>query len=64
MANLIPLANTHKGLVVGCLNIRSLFNVIDTVRATFQNNVFHVICMSETWLHQNIDSQLVLLDNY
>ena len=64
MANLIPLAKGHKGLTVGSLNIRSLFNVMDLFRTTFQNSGFHIIGISETWLHQNINSSLISIDNY
>ena len=64
MANLIPMAKYHKGLTVGSMNVRSLLNVIDMIRPTFQNSNFHILGFSETWLNQNIDSSSLLLDNY
>ena len=64
MVEIIPLANCHKGLRVGCLNVRSLYNVFDLVKTTFQHSEFHVLGFSETWLNQNIDSSLVAMENY
>ena len=64
MVNLIPMANDHIGLIVGCMNVRSLLNAIDLVRPTFQNSKFQILGFSETWLNQKIDSSLVHMNNY
>ena len=64
MANQTILADSHKGLVLGCMNVRSIFNVIDLLKTTFRNSCFHILGFSETWLNHSIDSSLITIDNY
>ena len=64
MVNVLPMANSHKCLIVGSMNVRSLYNVIGMVRPTFQNSNFHILGFSETWLNHKIDSSPSSLNNY
>ena len=60
----IELFKNHKGLLFSHLNIRNLFNKIDTVRETFNNLNFDVITFSETWLQEHIPDNIVEIKEY
>ena len=60
----VDLFKSHKGLLLSHLNIRSLFNKIDTVRETFKNLNFDIITFSETWLREYIPDNLLNLDGF
>ena len=60
----IDLFKAHKGLLFSHLNIRSLFNKIDTIRETFQNYSFDVFTFSETWLVDHIPDNVIDIRGY
>ena len=53
-----------KGVKIVHLNIRSLFKKIDQLRLILIDSNIDIITLSETWLHQNIDSQLINIQGY
>ena len=54
-----------KGLHVAHLNVRSLVNKWDNIKANFLDSGIHVLSMSESWLHGLLpDSQFALGNNY
>ena len=57
----IELFKAHKGLLFSHLNIRSLFNKIDTVRESFQDMDFDDVTFSETWLNDHIPDNIIEL---
>ena len=52
-----------KGLHVAHLNIRSMVNKWDTIKAQFTESGVHVIGFSETWLHDKLHSNLFHLNS-
>ena len=56
--------NCVKGLHVIHLNIRSLPNKIDLLRAWVSYNTPHVITLSETWLNNTISDLEMNINNY
>ena len=54
----------HKGLLITHLNIRSLWSKIDLARTTFNNTDVDVITLSETWLTDLINDELIDFDGY
>ena len=54
----------HKGLLVTHLNVRSLWNKIDTIRTTFSRFNIDIITFSETWLTKDLPNELVDLQGY
>ena len=54
----------RKGILMGHINIRSLWQKIDVFRTTFADKHFSIIGLSETWLTQNYDDSILNLDGY
>ena len=52
-----------KGLHMAHLNVRSLANKWDNVKANFMNSGIHILTFSETWLHNQLASNLFQLSN-
>ena len=50
MDNEIFMNTRHKGIIMGHLNVRSMWNKMDLLRTTFADSPFSVIVLSETWL--------------
>lgn len=46
------------------LNIRSLVHIIDLLNLTLVETNLDIICLTETWLKPNVDSNLFLIDGY
>ena len=57
MYDLMELKNA-KGLHFAHLNVRSLVNKWDNIKANFVNSDIHVLTFSETWLHNLLPSNL------
>lgn len=49
---------------LGHLNVRSLFTGFQTFSALMTDNNFDVFCVTETWLNENIPSDIVYIPNY
>ena len=64
MDNQVPVTVCQKGILIGHLNIRSLWNKIDLFRTAFSENKFSVIGLSETWLTPQYDDMILNLDGY
>ena len=60
----IELFKSHKGLLFSHLNIRSMFNKLDTIHETFNNLNFEVITFSETWLSNYIPDNILTMQGY
>ena len=58
------IVDSHKGLVLTHLNIRSMWKKIDTVRTTFTNALIDVMGFSETWLTKNFSDSMVDIHGY
>ena len=52
-----------KGIHFAHLNVRSLMNKWDTFKVQFNNSNIHVLGLSETWLNDNIPSNLLKLSS-
>ena len=57
-------AGINKGLSFYFWNIRSLLPKIDSVREYVDSTRPNILCLSETWLKQEIPSTLIHLDDY
>ena len=57
-------AGINKGLSCYFWNIRSLLPKIDSVREYVYSTRPSILCLSETWLKQEIPSTLINLDDY
>ena len=55
--NLCDIKNA-KGLHIAHLNVRSLVNKWDNIKANFTDSGLHILTFSETWLHDNLPSNL------
>ena len=54
-----------KGLHMAHLNVRSLVNKWDNVKANFMNSGIHILSFSETWLHEQLPTNMFhLSDDY
>lgn len=53
-----------KGLQIIHSNVRSLFPKIDQLRHDFINESIDILCISESWLTENIPNKLVAIDGY
>ena len=58
------LTEHHKGIVMGHLNVRSMWNKLDLIRATFTNSCFSLIGLSETWLTNLFDDSLLSIKGF
>ena len=47
-----------KGMHIAHLNVRSLVNKWDNVKANFMNSGIHILTFSETWLHSQLPDTL------
>ena len=47
-----------KGLHIAHLNVRSLVNKWDNIKANFMNSGIHVLTFSESWLHELLPTNL------
>lgn len=54
----------EKGLCIVHLNIRSILPKLDEVKEKFLDGHFQIIGLSETWLHNKIESALVQVEGY
>ena len=52
-----------KGLHLAHLNVRSLANKWDNVKANFMNSNIHILTFSETWLHEQLPNNMFHLSN-
>ena len=64
MDNLNLLAEHHKGIIMGHLNVRSLWNKFDLINTTFSGSCFDIIGMSETWLSSHYGDTILDIDSY
>lgn len=55
--------NNNK-LKIGHLNVRSLFTGFEDLTRLITENNFDIFCVSETWLNENISSNIVNIPNY
>ena len=46
------------------LNVRSLFNKIESLRLDIPDSGIDFLTISETWLHSELSTSLVNIDNY
>ena len=53
-----------KGFKIGHLNIQSLRNKVDLLKAFFINCKFDIFSLSETWLNGNIEDNEILIDGF
>ena len=53
-----------SSLRIAQFNANSLRGHIDFIRLHFSTNSYHVISVSETWLHAGVSDDLVALDGY
>ena len=54
---------TTKGMHVAHLNVRSMVNKWDNVKANFIDSNIHILSFSESWLHQLLPDNLFQLGN-
>ena len=52
-----------KGLHLAHLNVRSLANKWDNVKANFMNSGIHILTFSETWFHKQLPNNMFHLSN-
>ena len=52
-----------RGLHLAHLNVRSLANKWDNVKANFMNSSIHILTFSETWLHEQLPNNMFHLSN-
>ena len=64
MDNLETLAEHRKGIIMGHLNVRSLWSKFDLIKTTFDDSRFDIIGMSETWLHPLFDDSILYINGY
>lgn len=58
----MPCSTRH--LKILSFNANSLLGHMDQIRAAVVKGVYHVVVVSETWLHSNILDELVQIENY
>ena len=56
--------NCAKGFKIVHLNIRSLPRKIDQLRLILEGSTIDIMTISETWLHNKIDTQLISIQGY
>ena len=56
--------NAAKGFKIVHLNIRSLLKKIDQLRVILEGSTVDIFTLSETWLNDKIDSQLLHIQGY
>ena len=56
--------NKAKGFKLVHLNIRSLYDTIDQLRATLYNSSVNVITLSETWLRKGVSDSMIKIEGY
>ena len=54
----------NKGLKIVFLNVRSLYNKIDSIRLEVENIKPDILNINEIWLHDNIDDGFVSIKDY
>ena len=52
-----------RGLHLAHLNVRSLANKWDNIKANFMNSNIHILTFSETWLHEQLPNNMFHLSN-
>ena len=52
-----------RGLHLAHLNVRSLANKWDNIKANFLNSNIHILTFSETWLHEQLPNNMFHLSN-
>ena len=62
MYGLDDITNT-RGMHIGHLNVRSMVNKWDLLKAQFSSSNLHVLGFSETWLNEKLPSTLFQLSN-
>ena len=62
MYDLNDIKNT-KGMHIAHLNVRSLVNKWDNIKANFLDSGIHVLSISESWLHELLPDNLFCLSN-
>lgn len=58
------LAKQHKGFGICHINAQSLSNKIDEFRFLFENSGVDAICISETWLNDDVNDSIYDLNGY
>ena len=53
-----------KGFKIAHVNIQSLRYKVDDIRILLNDNNFDVLCLTETWLDNNIDDNEIKIDGY
>ena len=56
--------NSRKGRTIAHLNIRSLLPKLDELGHTMSQNCIDIMTISETWLHQNIENDIIQIPGY
>lgn len=56
--------NSLKGLQIVQYNVRSLFHKIDTIRHDFLMPSIDLLCLSETWLNEDLPDELINIDDF
>ena len=54
----------QKGLKIVHLNIQSMINKIDHIELLLHDNQIHILCLTETWLDDNIDNSDISINGY
>ena len=54
----------QKGLKIVHINIQSLVNKLEHIKLLLDENQIHILCITETWLTNNIDDCIVNIDGY
>ena len=57
-------AEKQQKLKIAHINTRSLLSCIDEVKLIILNSKIDILCISETWLEQNIPDRFVNIDGY
>ena len=57
-------AEKQQKLKIAHINTRSLLSCIDEVKLIILNSKIDILCISETWLEQNIPDRFVNIDGF
>ncbi|XP_046750069.1 uncharacterized protein LOC124413491 [Diprion similis] len=62
--HLCPIQQRISQINIAQFNANSLLGHIDQIKIFFEQNFYHIISISETWLHSYISDDVVRLNNY
>ena len=62
--NFISSVKRHKGLKVGHLNVRSLYNKYDEIMSILTQSQLGILCLNETWLDNTITNSQIHIPGY